>query len=412
MNKIFHILRHEIITTLSRKSFLFAVFGIPLIAVFVFFVISQINKGKSSSSGGAKESSRKSDKSKMEGYVDYSGLIEKIPDDIPKGTLISYPDEKSCKDNLSSGTISAYYIIPKDYLETGNLIYMNPRYSPPFDRGQSWVMRRTISNNLLGNDPKTIERFRHVMNVRQRPLSPIQKAKAFSSSNFAMPYTIALIFVVILMTSSSLLLHSITEEKKNMVMEVLLSSVTPRQILTGKILGLGMLGLLQGAIWVCSGVAILSLRGGLQQISFGVTYSFFMVGWIILSFISGYFIYASMMAGLGAVSPNIKEASQATILVIWPVILCLSLSGYLIPNAHGDVAVFLSLFPLTSPIVMLMRLVIGGVPWWHPVLALLLMILAAFLIVRSVARMFQASLLLSGQPMSARRYYRALLGRG
>lgn len=412
MNKIFHIIRYEIVTTLSRKSFLFAVFGIPMIAVFVFFIISQINKGKSSSSGGAKDSSRKSDQPKVEGYVDYSRLIEKIPDDIPKGILISYPDEKTCKDNLSSGTISAYYIIPKDYLETGELIYINPHYSPPVDRGQSWVMRRTIQNNLLGNDPKTIEGFRHVMNVRQKPLSPIQKTQKPGISRYGMPYTIALIFVVILMTSSSLLLHSITEEKKNMVMEVLLSSVTPRQILTGKILGLGILGLLQGAVWLCSGIAILFFRGGLQQIPSGFTNSILMMGWIILSFIFGYFIYASMMAGLGAVSPNIKEASQATILVIWPVILCLSLSGYLIPNAHGVVAVFLSLFPLTSPIVMLMRLVVGGVPWWQPVLALLLLAFSAFLIVRSVSKIFQASLLLSGQPMSARRYYRALLGRG
>ncbi|MBN1903383.1 ABC transporter permease [Candidatus Sumerlaeota bacterium] len=412
MNKIYHILRYEIITTLSRKSFLFVVFGAPILAVFIFFIISQINKGKSSTLGESKESPGKSDGLKVEGYVDYSGLIEEIPDDAPKGVLISYPDENSCKDNLSSGTISAYYVIPEDYLETGDLIYMNPHYSPSVSRGQSWVMTRTISANLLGNDPASVEKFRHVMNLKEKPLAPIKKSREPEASSFAMPYATALIFVMILMTSSSLLLHSVTEEKKNMVMEVLLSSVTPRQILTGKILGLGIVGLMQGAFWAGAGFSILSLRGGAQQVSFGFTHSIFILGWIIVSFIFGYFLYASMMAGLGAMSPNMKEASQATFLVIWPIILCLSLSGYLIPNAHGSVAVFLSLFPLTSPIVMLMRLVVGGVPWWQPVLALFLLAFAAILVVRSVARMFQASLLLSGQPMSARRYYRALLGRG
>lgn len=412
MNKIFHILRYEVITTLSRKSFLFAVFGIPILAVFIFFIISQINKGKASSPGGTKGSSGKSDELQREGYVDYSGLIEKIPADIPFGILVSYPDEISCRDNMSSGTISAYYIIPKDYLETGDLIYMNPKYNPTVSRGQTWVMTRTISANLLENDPETVDRFRNVMNVRVKPQAPMQTTHKPDSSSFAIPYTTALIFVVILMTSSSLLLHSITEEKKNMVMEVLLSSVTPLQILSGKILGLGLVGLLQGAIWVGGGYIILSLRGGVQQIPSGHTYSISILGWMISSFICGYFIYAGMMAGLGAMSPNMKEASQATILVIWPVILCLTLSGYLIPNAHSALAVFLSLFPFTAPIVMLMRLVVGGVPWWHPFLALALLVFTAFLVVRSVARMFRASLLLSGQPMSARRYYRALLGRG
>lgn len=412
MNKIFHILRYEVITTLSRKSFLFAVFGVPILAVFIFFIVSQINKGKSASTGEGRESKRKSDELQVEGYVDYSGLIEKIPGNIPKGILIFYPDEKACRDNMSSGTISAYYIIPKDYLETGDLIYMNPHYSPAVSRGQPWVMTRTISANLLGNNPETVESFRNVMDVMEKPQSPTQIKNKPYSGEFAMPYITALIFVVILMTSSSLLLHSITEEKKNMIMEVLLSSVTPRQILTGKILGLGLLGLLQGAVWVGAGFAILSLRGGIQQFSSGYTHSISIFGWMISSFIFGYFIYASMMAGLGAVSPNMKEASQATFLVIWPIILSMSLAGYLIPNPHSTLAVFLSLFPLTSPIVMLMRLVIGGVPWWHPVLALALLVFAAFLIVRSVARMFHASLLLSGQPMSVRRYYRALLGRG
>jgi ABC-2 type transport system permease protein len=78
---------------------------------------------------------------------------------------------------------------------------------------------------------------------------------------------------------------------------------------------------------------------------------------------------------------------------------------------HGALPTLLSLFPLTAPIVMIMRLTIGGVPLWQPLLAVGLMVFTAVFVVRSVARMFRAQALLSGQPFSARRFARALLGR-
>jgi len=78
---------------------------------------------------------------------------------------------------------------------------------------------------------------------------------------------------------------------------------------------------------------------------------------------------------------------------------------------HAALPTALSLFPLTAPVVMIMRLTIGGVPFWQPLLAAGLMALTAVFVVRSVANMFRAQTLLSGQPFSARRFYKALLGR-
>ena len=408
MHKDWYIIRNEIITTLSRKSFIIFAFVIPVLAVFVFFIIHQIRavKPSGSSSGEKKEASGKL---QTEGYIDYAGLIRAIPDSFPPNILLPFPDEQSAREAMRSKTIHAYYIIPEDFIETGNLIYVNPDFNLISSGKQTWIMRRTLSANLLDNDPETIQKFNNVMNVKERALAPSQVPDTQKPEHFIIPYATSLIFVIVLLSSSSLLLYSISEEKTNRVMEILLSSITPRQILTGKILGLGILGLIQGATWVGSAIIILFLLGNTSTIPLTSLVTPMLFVWILLFFILGYFVYASLMAGLGALVPNMKEASQATILVIWPIVVSISISRYLILNPHGSVSTFLSLFPLTSPVVMLMRVVIGGFPWWQPLLAVAILILTILLILRAVSRMFHAVSLLSGQSFSIRRFYKSFL---
>jgi len=117
------------------------------------------------------------------------------------------------------------------------------------------------------------------------------------------------------------------------------------------------------------------------------------------------------MAGLGALVPNLREASQATILVIFPLIIPVVLLSILINDPHGLLATVLSLFPLTSPVAMMTRLAAGGVPFWQTLLAAALLAVTAVLVVRSVARMFRAQTILSGQPFSRKVFFNALFGR-
>jgi ABC-2 type transport system permease protein len=109
--------------------------------------------------------------------------------------------------------------------------------------------------------------------------------------------------------------------------------------------------------------------------------------------------------------PNLREASQATFAVIWPLIIPLFFINALIQNPDGTLAVGMSLFPLTSPIAMMTRLSTGQVPLWQPLLAVGLLAVTAFGVVRAVAGMFRAQTILSGQPYSLKRYVNALLGR-
>jgi len=134
--------------------------------------------------------------------------------------------------------------------------------------------------------------------------------------------------------------------------------------------------------------------------------------WGLVFFILGYAVYASLMAGLGALAPNLRESSQATIIIMIPLMIPLMLSNSVFASQpNGGIATVLSLFPLTAPVAMMARISIGTVPWWHIALAAVLLALTALLILRAVAGMFRAQALLSGQGFNVKMYLRALVGK-
>jgi ABC-2 type transport system permease protein len=220
-----------------------------------------------------------------------------------------------------------------------------------------------------------------------------------------------MMFYFIILSCATLMLNSITKEKQNRVIEILMVSVTPRQLLTGKIVGLGMVGLLQTIIWV--GTARFLLARG--ETTFNLSAAFRLppsfIAWGLVFFLLGYAVYASLMAGLGSLVPNLREASQATILVIFPLIIPLFLINVLIEEPHSTISVILSIFPLTSPVAMMTRLASGGVPVWQVLLSATLLAVTSVLVVRSVARMFHAQSILSGQPFNRKMFLNALVGR-
>jgi ABC-2 type transport system permease protein len=133
--------------------------------------------------------------------------------------------------------------------------------------------------------------------------------------------------------------------------------------------------------------------------------------WGALFFVLGYVLYAILMAGVGALVPNLREASQATLVLVVPLIVPLMFINLLVQQPNGGVAVGLSLFPFTAPVAMMTRLSVTEVPLWQPVAAAGFLIIAGLLVIRSVAGMFRAQTLLSGQNFSLKLLVKALAGR-
>jgi ABC-2 type transport system permease protein len=409
MNKTMLVLKHEIITILSRPSFLFAMFGIPIIGAIVFMVAGQLSKGNPAQNMLTQLISSPST-TLPEGYVDQSGIIKEIPASVQPGSLLPFPDEASASQALADGKISGYYIVPADYIQSGNITNVRSDFNPLGPSGNSSLLE-TLQVNLLGGDTQLASLLNGPKKLETVPLSPAPQRAESNMLTFFLPYAVTMLFYIIILSAASLLLSSVTKEKENRVIEILMVSVTPRQLLTGKIVGLGLLGLVQTIAWVGTGRILLARSGTTFNLpaAFQLPPSFLV--WALIFFLLGYAVYASLMAGLGALVPNLREASQATILVIFPLIIPIFLLSVLINEPQGLLATVLSIFPLTAPVAMMTRLSAGDVPFWQTLLAAVLLALTALVVLRAVAGMFRAQTILSGQPFSRKLFFNSLFGK-
>ncbi|MCX6038732.1 MAG: ABC transporter permease [Chloroflexi bacterium] len=412
MKKILLVLKNELTTIISRPSFWLALVGLPLVGALIFTGIGAINKSASATQTVSQVFSGPQD-TRPEGYADLSGIIRQIPESVPPATFVAYPNETSTRQALAAGEISAFYIVPADYIQKGEITYIRPDFNPLASRGdQSNLFTWVVQVNLAGGDILFTNLVNGPLKVDETSLAVIASPDENNPLALWTPYIITIIFYMLIVGSASLLLSNISKEKENRVIEILLTSVTPRQLLTGKILGLGIVGLGQTVFWFGTSYILLNLSGRTFQLPSAIHLPISFLAWGLVFFILGYAVYASLMAGLGALAPNLREASQATFVITIPLIIPLFLSSSIFMQApNGTIATVLSLFPLSAPVAMMARLSAGGVAWWQPLLAAALLAATAVLIVRAVAGMFRAQALLSGQAFKLKTYLRALAGK-
>ena len=319
-------------------------------------------------------------------------------------------------------------MIPADYVASGEVDYVFPDDKPYLSDGQQWVIKWTLNLNLLAGDLELADQiWNPIWNLDARSVAPEFEGAAISGEDCSrpgvacesnelirmMPSILVVIFFIAFMSSSSMLFNSIGAEKENRTIELLLLSINPRQLLTGKTLALGIAGLSQTLVWLLSIFVGFNLGGSTLSLPEGFAFPVEIVIWSLVFFIGGFALYASLMAGAGALVPKMKEAGIANFIAMIPLFF-----GYIfgimapLADATGSAfLVFLSIFPLTSPVVMVMRLTDGNVPLWQLLLSVGLLFVTAYFTLQMVAAMFHAQNLLSGQPFSVRRYFRALAGR-
>lgn len=226
-----------------------------------------------------------------------------------------------------------------------------------------------------------------------------------------LPMIMVVMFFMFLTMNSGMLLSNVAGEKQNRTMEILMLSITPQQMLSGKMLGLGTAGLLQSGVWIGALWTMLRIGGGVLSLP----PEFHLPAWLIviwlIYFLLGYALYASLMAGIGALVPDIKAGSQASGLVMIPLILgyMLSVMPFSVDASNGILFTTISMIPFTSPVSMIMRMTVGDVPLWQLALSLGLLAISVVLVIRAVGKVFRTQMILSGQPFTVRRYLRALL---
>ena len=410
MMKMLLVLKNEFISVVSRKSFLITLFLIPLTSFIVVMVISGLQKqGGVDTNAALQNLFNPQAKPALEGYVDLSGLMQAVPPGYEE-QLTPYPTEESAFEAVQTGEIASYYLVPLDYIATGEIIYVRPDFNPLGGSSQSPSIHALVAYNLADQQLDLAYRLQDPLNVTEVDLSNSQRDET-NWLTFFMPYVITFLFYIVILTSSSLMLNSVTNEKTNQVIEILMTSITPRQMLTGKIIALGLAGLLQTVVWLGAGMLLLKISGRTFPLAAAIQLPGITLLWGILFFIFGYTVYASLMAGIGALVPNLREGSQLTTIVIMPMIVPLMFVSTLLNTPDSPLAVFLSLFPFTSPVTMMMRIAATSVPLWQIGLALALLGGTAWLLVRASAGLFKAQNLLSGQSINLMGFIKALAGR-
>jgi ABC-2 type transport system permease protein len=238
-----------------------------------------------------------------------------------------------------------------------------------------------------------------------------QNSDAQLIGSFFVPYAFTLIFMLSIFITSGYLLQSVTEEKENRVVEILLSSVPALPLMAGKILGLGAAGLTQVAIWVVT--ALVALPFVNDQFSLQISITPLTLLLAVLFFALGYMAYGAIYAAVGALAPGAREAQQYAsvfgVIAVIPIILL----PVILSDPSGLVVILLCVFPLTAPAAMLAVLASSSpsVPWL--LLGVSLIAQVAFVVIATIAtsRIFRATLLLYGVRPSLGRIAGAMFAR-
>ena len=399
MKKVFIILRHEFLSIVTKPSFWVSLLVVPIISSVVFGVIV-LTSGLATAA--AIVSQRAAAKT-PQGYVDLSGVIR--PEFFKVETpLTAYPDPSAATTAMNRGEIDGYYLVPADYLKTGKVSFISKQFSPLEDSSKTDDFRRALQLSLLQGDADTLAKLNDPIHATRTSLAPVTSAR--NANGFAvLPFVTCLMFFMVLISASSYLMRTVSTEKENRVMEVLMSSASPTQLLMGKVLGLGVLGLIQLGLWLSSALSIANnpvVAAYIGPIRASA------VGWSLAYFLLGYLIYACLMAGLGALMPGTKEAGQYVFFVMLPLLIPMYLNSAINNEPNGLLATALSLIPFTSPVVMPMRLVSGDVPALQVLLGLALLFVAVLGVIWLAARVFRAQSLLAGSKPTLRQLVMAV----
>ena len=315
MKRYWIVARHELQSQLKRKSFIFFAFIFPLLMIGVNVGIGYLTAIDAEETGtlGAI------------GYVDKVGILEQAverPDEYQP-----YPDQESAQTALENGTIGAYFVLPADYMNSGAVDAYTYQSIPAGIESQ---LGDFIQANLLADrSPAEAERLLHPAEVTMVTLDG--RREFTDETALAMIFTpiiFAMVFGMSITMTSSYMMQNVAQEKETRMVELMMTSISPLDMLWGKILGLGALGVLQMAVWAVAGGAIFILSQDAGDMLASINLPGWLLGVGAVYLLLGYLLYGSMLGGIGASSKSAQEATSISGLFspCWRCRPCLPLS--------------------------------------------------------------------------------------
>jgi ABC-2 type transport system permease protein len=414
--KTWLVARHEFAVTIGRLGFRIFAAAVPVLALLALIGIGIFDavRGGDEPSGSAGEPT--ADITRV-GYIDHTLGEDGLPlftsfreqDGV---TFAPYEDEDAGKAALEAKEIAELYVFGRNYLETGHVWRIRMK-----DHGEgagSAALRRFVVSNIAAGavGEQEVERL-----IRPYSLSTAELSESGASvddeeddgTNFLFAFAAGMLLIVSVLTAAGYLLQGLSEEKENRIMEVLLSSLKPEQLMFGKLLGLGAAGLLQMAVWTASLVAFLLALNRIVPVPVELSApSIDAVVVALAYFLLGYAFLGTIQAALGVVTTNQKEANNIAVFVVLPAVSPMWFLAVLLEHPDGVLARVLSLVPVTAPLTGLIRFGVGGMGFAEVALSLGVLAVFTALAALLTARLFRAYLLVYGQRPGVRHILRTL----
>jgi ABC-2 type transport system permease protein len=323
-------------------------------------------------------------------------------------------NESEARAALANRTLKGYFVIPRDYLAAGEIDAYSPdtftfSTSDARDAMAALLRERLVVQRL---DATTSTRIiRPIQRTRRYAVTRTGEVRDGGTISSIVSLVVPLIFMILFLVSvlmtSGYLMQGTATEKENKVVEVLLSSANPDEILAGKLFGLGGAGLLQITVWLsmlmATGVGVLPMlvatRVDVPWVALGIAIPFFIVAFM---------FFGGLMLGTGSLGTNMREAQQLA--MVWSLTAAapMIMMTVLLQDPNGTVAKVLCWIPFTAAQVMMLRASTdsASLAWWEIAGSLLVLIAATWMALRVGARLFRIGLLSSGTRPSLREIVR------
>ena len=403
MKKALIIARWEFVSTVTRRTYMFAVVALPLVFVMIGAVTAMSSRWAATRAP-----------SRPAAVVDQAQVVDSTlvdaraapptgapaPGVPPSPQLIMYGDAETALADLRANKVATVFIVDPEYIRTGLItsyssdtgflsLAIERQRQALGEAIRAALLRRVLSGDALQRAFAPVASMKRFRLGAGGGLQPLNDGQAVAS--FAGPMIIFLLLTMAIFFSGGFLQQATLEDRQSRMIEILFSSVNADQLLTGKLLGLGAAGLLQVAIYI----ALVAIPGASAFALIKLSIARLLLS--LAYFIIGYLLFATLMGATGMVGRTPQESAQMSMLWTLGTASPMFFLTAVVAAPNGGVARVLSFFPLSSPVTMLLRLSNGEVPVVDIVASLAIGAISIYFALRGTARIFRAASLMYGK---------------
>ncbi len=434
MSQVGLIISREFNERVRKKSFILTTVLVPLLMVALMAVPTLLMLYTST-------------ETKEIAVIDESGLI--LPALKSNEEIVFVPSEETLDEARQNTDRFGVLWIGGDILANSNNVklYTNSSSSMMLEESIENQMAKAIETEKLKtynieNLPQIMEEVKTSVTLQSFRNDKEEGASQSAGASFAIGYILAFVLYMFLIIYGQMVMQAVIEEKNSRVLDVLVTSVKPFQLMVGKILGVASVAVVQVAIWgvlifglgalgssvlmpkVLSGEEITQLAAMqegtldtsavdpdvLSDMQLFATFTDFgylalIFAYLLLFLIGGYLLYSAMFAAVGASVDNVMDAGQLTTPIVLPIVLALMIMFVVMKDPNSSLAFWFSIIPFTSPIVMMARIP-AGIPDWEPILSLVVLYATIFAMIWLAAKIYRVGILMHGKKPTLKELYK------